>query len=197
MAKGLKRKARIKMSRKAIKDKTVRIVVTWVLPAMTYDAAIHGISDTNVLKIRRTAAVACAPCARNASLTTKLLLNGDPTAAAETAAAAQFARMAWWAKARPEDAERRGASITQLRDWADKAGIGARKLCEPLSTQRQRGQAARGSRGQPGVAACQGANRGHRHDACPHWLDVGIHLCVAGRSRCRHRHHGHHAQLGC
>ena len=97
--------------------KAGKIFTTGVAPAMTYGAAVHGLSNTEVTTIRRTAAQAFPPRARNRSLTTSLLLGGNPTAKIELAPVSQLARMIWKTKTAHAEAVQRKSDAKHIRSW--------------------------------------------------------------------------------
>ncbi len=115
-----------------IRHKAAIVFTVGVAPAMTYGAAVHGLRDTHVLALRRVAATAFSPTARNASLTMKLLLNHDPTDVFELAPAIQYSRMTWWAKTEPSDAARRHADITDIRNWFEEAAKDVKPLAQQV-----------------------------------------------------------------
>ncbi len=61
----------------------------------TYGAAVNGLSDAEVLALRRAAACAYSPRARGRSLVTLMLLNGAPTWKGEVEVVLQYARQVW------------------------------------------------------------------------------------------------------
>ena len=101
--------------------KAIRIFSSGVEPAATYGAAVHGINDLDVRALRQLAANCFPPHARTRSLTLNLLVNGLPTAKAETATVNQLARMVWKSVTRAKDAAMRGASVEHLRAWHEAA----------------------------------------------------------------------------
>ncbi len=92
-----------------------RIFTAGVMPAAAHDAPIWGVSDAEVLKLRRLAAVAISPRAPGRSLTLTHLWHGLPTADVENAPAVQYTKMVWKAVTRREEAQMRGTSIADLR----------------------------------------------------------------------------------
>ncbi len=114
---GCKRAPRLKALHGIIKRRALTIFTVGVAPKMAYGAEVRGLTDDDIIRIRRTAAAAMSPHARNASLSMKTLLHDIPSARVELAPALQYARMCWWAKTRPTDARRRGAALTDIRGW--------------------------------------------------------------------------------
>jgi hypothetical protein len=67
------------------------------LPEATYGAAVNGLSDRELLNVRRNAAQAYAPRARGRSLSRLMLLVGMPTWRAEVEVVLEYARQVWQA----------------------------------------------------------------------------------------------------
>ncbi len=109
------RKKRLRSLRKAVGSRASRVFRAGVQPAAAFDAAIWGLSDAEVLAVRRLAATAMSPQARGRSLTMTHLWHKMPTAAAEHASMIQYSRMVWKAIVDREDAARRGTSAADLR----------------------------------------------------------------------------------
>ncbi len=84
-------------------------------PAAAYCSPIWGVDDDEVLQLRRLAAAAMTPKARGRSLEMTHLWYGTPTAAAEAAPVAQYARMVWIAVTKRDQARLRGAALTDIR----------------------------------------------------------------------------------
>ncbi len=66
-----------------------------VAPAADYEAAINGISDAEMILLRRAASAAVAPRGRGRSFSMALLMSGAPTWASELAPALQYGRAVW------------------------------------------------------------------------------------------------------
>ncbi len=96
-----------------------RLFTTGLLPAAVPDAAVHGVSDREVLVLRRTAALACSPRARGRSLAMVTLLHDVPTWRAETEIVLQYSRQIWEAASRGHrEAANGGFSLTKIaRLW--------------------------------------------------------------------------------
>ncbi len=96
-----------------------RLFTTGLLPAAIPDAAVHGVSDREVLVLRRTAALACSPRARGRSLAMVTLLHDVPTWRAETEVVLQYSRQIWEAASRGHRAATNGGfSLTKIaRLW--------------------------------------------------------------------------------
>ncbi len=73
------------------------IFVSGPIAAATYGAAVNGLSDAEVLRIRRAAAHAYTPRARGRSLRRLLLIRGVPTWRAEVETVLQYAKEVWGA----------------------------------------------------------------------------------------------------
>ncbi len=67
------------------------------LPEATYGAAVNGLSDKEIITIRRNAAQAFTPRARGRSLSRLMLLVGLPTWRAEVEVVLEYARQVWQA----------------------------------------------------------------------------------------------------
>ncbi len=108
-AKGGKRSGRLRgLARKLIPfrrlckvlgGKASKIFVAGPLPFATYGSAVNGMSDQEVLRLRRAMATAWSPRARGRSLKMVTLLNRAPTHSAENNAAYQYCREVWRAAA--------------------------------------------------------------------------------------------------
>ena len=80
---------------KAIGGKASRIYATGMGPAATYGAEVNGISDAELLRLRRLAGAAMRPKVQGRSLSMLLLLNRDPTWRANCAPFLQYSKEAW------------------------------------------------------------------------------------------------------
>eukprot|EP00959_Pyramimonas_sp_CCMP1952_P199335 4169668-Pyramimonas_sp.AAC.1 len=72
-------------------------------PALAYASAVLGMSDSELQRARALLSFR-APAHRGASLVSKCVLHGDPTAAASVAPAMQWASAVWKAAIAPERA---------------------------------------------------------------------------------------------
>ncbi len=84
---------------KILGGKASKIFVAGPLPFATYGSAVNGMSDHEVLRLRRAMATAWSPRARGRSLKMVTLLNKAPTHGAENNAAYQYSREVWRAAA--------------------------------------------------------------------------------------------------
>ncbi len=125
----LARKTKLRRLHKVIGSRANKIFRAGILPAATYDAPIWGISDAEVTKLRRLAAVAMSPKAPGRSLTRTHLWHGLPTADAENAPVLHYSKMIWKAITRREEAERRSTTVADIR----RAWESARNGFEPLA----------------------------------------------------------------
>ncbi len=87
------RRKRLQHLCKVLGTKTGRIFRTGLLPAATYDAAMWGTTDAEILKLRRLAAVAMSPRAKGRSLTLTHLWHKLPTAEAELSPVIMYSKM--------------------------------------------------------------------------------------------------------
>ncbi len=90
-----KRKKRLRLLANVIGRDARKIFVSGVGPSSWYRAAVQGLSDAEAMQVRRVAAAALPPRSRIRSLTMVNLWNQMPTAPAEVAAAAMFAKATW------------------------------------------------------------------------------------------------------
>ena len=91
-----KRKGRLYILKKVLGPKRAALVATTgVVSAATYGATVNGVSDRELLQLRRTAAAAMSPSARGRSLSALLILRGDPCWAAAVAPLTQWIRASW------------------------------------------------------------------------------------------------------
>ncbi len=113
------RRHRIASMAGVLSRRQLRAVYTaGVAPSGDYEAAVNGLTDGEVLLLRRTAAAAVAPRGRGRSLTMALLLAELPTWCSELAPALQFGRAVW----RASTGATRGndLDLAELaRAWAD------------------------------------------------------------------------------
>ena len=89
------RRSRVRNLRNAIGHRAGRVVTTGLLPAATFGAAVNGLDDREVKRLRQLSATVMKPGGRLRSLKTTLLLNGAPTLRYELAPVNMYARMVW------------------------------------------------------------------------------------------------------
>ncbi len=94
-AKAVSRRHRLKSLAAVVGTKAGKIFTVGVGASAVYHAAVQGLTDNEVSKLRRLAAVVYPPRSRFRSLTLTHLLHDMPTAAAEVAATLQYARAVW------------------------------------------------------------------------------------------------------
>jgi hypothetical protein len=82
LSKGWRRRKRMKMVAEIMGEKARKIYTAGVGPSVSYYAAIQGLSDAEVLKVRRIAGSVLPSRSRFRSLTVAHLIGGMPTAAA-------------------------------------------------------------------------------------------------------------------
>ncbi len=87
-----KRLARI---RQILGKRAATVFTTGPMAEAVYGAAVNGMSNTEVMALRRAAAHAYSPRARGRSLTALMLLHGAPTWKGEIEVVLQYARQAW------------------------------------------------------------------------------------------------------
>ncbi len=97
--------------------KAGRVFTVGVAASATYHASVQGLTDQDVMKLRRLAAVVYPPRSRFRSLTMTHILYNMPTATAEVAAALHYSRAVWAASllggARPRH---KGFDLPGLRE---------------------------------------------------------------------------------
>ncbi len=121
----VKKKRRLRALASVVGSKAGRVFTVGIGASATYHAAVQGISDTEMVKLRRLAAVAYPPRSRFRSLTATHLLHGMPTAAAEVAATMQFSRAVWDATLLGGDRPRHeGFDLPGLRSAWEKVAEG-------------------------------------------------------------------------
>ncbi len=111
----LARRARLSTIRKAVGRRAGKIFRTGLLPAATYGAAVWGLADAEVTRLRRLAATTMSPRAPGRSLAMVTLWHNIPTADAEHAPALAYANMVWRAMTRRNEAAMRQSSLADLR----------------------------------------------------------------------------------
>ncbi len=97
LAKAWQRRRRLRIIASIVGDRARKIYTAGVGPSASYYAAVQGMSDREVLQLRRLSASVFPPRSRFRSLTIVHIANGMPTAPAEVAAAMQYSRMVWTA----------------------------------------------------------------------------------------------------
>ncbi len=75
--------------------RTPNIFMAGPLPEAVYGAAVNGLSDKEVLRVRRAAALSYSPRAKGRSLTRLLAIVGIPTWRAEVEVVLQYAKEVW------------------------------------------------------------------------------------------------------
>ncbi len=101
----LKRKtARLRRISSVTGKRTPYIFCAGPLPEAVYGAAVNGLSDAEVLTLRRCAAQAYTPRARGRSLSRLLLIEGVPTWRAEVEVVLEYSRQVWAASLRGAEA---------------------------------------------------------------------------------------------
>ena len=101
--------------RNAIGHRAGRVVTTGLLPAATFGAAVNGLDDREVKRLRQLSATVMKPGGRLRSLKTTLLLNGAPTLRYELAPVNMYARMVWRAGVDRDMAGQKYLGLPDLR----------------------------------------------------------------------------------
>ncbi len=133
----LARRGRLLRLRQTLGTRACHVFRTGVLPSATYDAAVWGMTDVEVVKLRRLAGVTMSPRARGRSLAATHLWFGVPTAEAEVAPVLMYARAVWKAITQREEAEMRGCSIANIRAMWDAAKDGFDPLVQEAEEARK------------------------------------------------------------
>ncbi len=110
---GMRRRGRIAKVRSVLGDKTISVFATGTLAKMVYASEIHGLSDGELLAVRRAAATAMKPKARGRSLNMLLALHRDPAWRAAVGPFLQYTRMVW--RASRQGAARAELTIPEIR----------------------------------------------------------------------------------
>ncbi len=102
---------------RVIGGKASKVFVAGPLPYATYGSVVNGLSDAEVLRIRRCVAVAWSPRARGRSLKMITLLNRAPTHSAENGPIVQYSKEVWRAAslggAKPKQGEMTLAELSK------------------------------------------------------------------------------------
>ncbi len=133
----LARRARLSTIRKAVGRRANKIFRTGLLPAATYGAAVWGVADAEVAKLRRLAATTMSPRAPGRSLAMVTLWHGVPTADAEHAPVLAYANMVWRAMTRRDEAAMRQSSLADLRRTWEAAQAHFEPLVKAMQEERQ------------------------------------------------------------
>ncbi len=111
------RRKRLAIIRAVVGEKAKVIFTAGVGPSSAYDSPIWGLSDKEILSLRRTAAAAMRPKARGRSLTMTSLVHGVPTARFEIAPVLQYSRAIWMAVTNREKAAVRKCGLPDISGW--------------------------------------------------------------------------------
>ncbi len=133
----LARRSRLGHLRRTLGTKVGRVFRTGILPAAAYDAPVWGVSDTEVTRLRRLAAVAMSPRARGRSLTMTHIWHGLPTAEVEVSPVLQYSKMVWLAVTRRDDATARQCSLADIRRMWEAASANFAPLAERALNERR------------------------------------------------------------
>ena len=95
LCKAAKAALRLKVLRRAAPTKTKRMIKTNLMPKSVYGVQVGGLGKIDLMKLQRMAAAQLPPFGGGKSRRKTLLLHGDPTAAAATAATARRAKEVW------------------------------------------------------------------------------------------------------
>ena len=115
-----RRKGRLHILKKILGgNRAVLIAASGVLPAAIYGAAVSGMSDHELLQLRRISASAMTPAAKGRSLSALMLLRGDPTWTAAVAPLQQWVRAGWNA-AQDKDLVGRGIDLEFMMEAWDR-----------------------------------------------------------------------------
>ncbi len=104
---------------RVVGSKASKVFIAGPLPYATYGSVVNGLSDAEVLRIRRCAAVAWSPRARGRSLKMITLLNRAPTHSAENGPIVQYSKEVWRAASLGADRPKQGElTLTEIsRAW--------------------------------------------------------------------------------
>ncbi len=91
----VRKRHRLRAIASAVGVKAGKVFVAGVGASAAYHAAVQGLTDTEMIRLRRLAAAAYPPRSRFRSLTLTHLYFDMPTASAEVAATLQYARAVW------------------------------------------------------------------------------------------------------
>ncbi len=90
-----KKRRRLRRLAGVVGPRAAKVFTVGVQASAVYHAAVQGLTDQEVLKLRRLAAVVYPPRSRFRSLTMTHILQDMPTAMAEVAAALHYSRAVW------------------------------------------------------------------------------------------------------
>ena len=110
-----RRHCRIMRLRKAMtagKSRLGRLYMVGIRPAVSFGAPVNGLSDSELLKLRRTLVSPITPCHGGVSLSAKLALMGDPAWKQAVAPVVAWVSAVWIAITQPQWAR---ISIVELR----------------------------------------------------------------------------------
>ena len=91
----LARRCRVRRLKGVLGHKASRLFTTGLGPAAMYGSNVNGVTDQEILQLRRTAAAGLRPQAQGRSLSMLMLLEEDPAWRAGVAPILQWAREAW------------------------------------------------------------------------------------------------------
>ena len=95
MAAGRRRAAKLRRHRAVAGARVLKVVKGGLLPALTYDAPVHGVSTSELRRLRATEHAATAPRCAKTLLIVKCLLHGDLAGEAALGPALTWHRMVW------------------------------------------------------------------------------------------------------
>ncbi len=124
LRKGFRRRKRLKRLAAVVGGRALGIFTTGTLSGMIYGSEINGISDVELLKINRLAAVTMRPSARGRSLSMLMALHKSPTWRAGTAPVLQYVRAAWRAMAAAGDEDGADLTLPELRQALESLDLG-------------------------------------------------------------------------
>ncbi len=124
LRKGFRRRKRLKRLAAVVGGRALGIFTTGTLSGMIYGSEINGISDVELLKINRLAAVTMRPSARGRSLSMLMALHKSPTWRAGTAPVLQYVRAAWRAMAVAGDKDGADLTFPELRQALESLDVG-------------------------------------------------------------------------
>ncbi len=172
MASGWKRRKRLRQLADVLGSKARRIYTAGVGPSATYHAAVQGLSDREVLTVRRLAASALPPRSRFRSLTATHIVHNMPTAVTEVAAALQYSRMVWAATICGSGRPRfEGFGLPGLRDAWQKVWDNVHLIIDDAATDDARRRCWSDTRGPLGAAMLELDRVGWRPEGPFEWRD--------------------------
>ncbi len=127
---------------KTLGSRAVKIFSSGIAPEANYGSEVWGVSDAEVVKLRRAAARALRPWSRCRSLTTVHLVHGLPTCKDELRTVVHLSKQIWRAVVDRESATARGMDLPTIRQLWEAAFTEIEPIVRGYAESRRGGETA-------------------------------------------------------